>query len=641
MSNKTTSYKTVFLLLVFIFSSQYNRGQTGANTNKDVSSTAHTKYTNSYNLNPRNLPVFTFNYFTLKKYYKNMGVDFLEPGDGTFFDINECKLNINPNSVRLKGRILDSTIRIDLPVSPESAQNLFKLNEEKYIKKYGGDDFLQAKKNYYKTVSFSVKKQEYSKKYYQLWDWKSLNHPPLKKLKNPLSFYDKNLKTIDYDTIQSPFFNADFHKLLDKNTRSKLTFNNKMEILRNGDSFKRKMKLVKNARSSILISLMSYYNDSTSTLMTKELIKKTKEGVKVFLIVEKVWTKLLMKKAMRKFRNSNVVILYASDLVNIEMNRTALFHNKIWVFDQKTAIVGGQNIIESENISSGYNHQNYDLDLLIEGPAVTDIARQSVELLKEYHFERKASKEYVDFIENYEKELEQRYIFETMQKLRGQEHYKDLLSNVDTRLKGVCRFVIQGPHTDRYAVSKAYIFYFKKAQYMIDLTTGKLKIDLKNKIEMSNYNGWSKRIWKQLCNDAAKGVRINMIYNGIDGGYGELSSYLKLRGLKNYNNKKTSERYYRIAEKLDLKAARRNYPFMSYLQKKDHFEIWNYFQYMHAKSWMIDRFVVSIGSFNLDNWSSDRSQESVLICQDKDLAGSYETEYTLDRVNSTPVYVSD
>jgi len=72
-----------------------------------------------------------------------------------------------------------------------------------------------------------------------------------------------------------------------------------------------------------------------------------------------------------------------------------------------------------------------------------------------------------------------------------------------------------------------------------------------------------------------------------------------------------------------------------------HFEIWNYFQYMHAKSWMIDRFVVSIGSFNLDNWSSDRSQESVLICQDKDLAGSYEIEYTLDRVNSTPVYVSD
>jgi phosphatidylserine/phosphatidylglycerophosphate/cardiolipin synthase-like enzyme len=375
--------------------------------------------------------------------------------------------------------------------------------------------------------------------------------------------------------------------------------------------------------------------------MTKELIRKTKEGVKVFLIVEKVWTKLLMKKAMRRFRNSNVVILYASDLVNIEMHRTALFHNKIWVFDQKTAIVGGQNIIQSENISSGYNHQNYDLDLLIEGPAVTDIARHSVELLKEYHFERKAPQEFVDFIENYEKEIEERYITETMEKLRGEEHYKDLLSNKDTRLKGVCRFVIQGPHTDRYAVSKAYIYYFKKAKYLIDLTTGKLKVDLENDIELSNYTGWSKRIWSQLRTDADNGIKINLINNGIDGGYGELSSYLKLKGLKNINNKERSEMYYGISEKLDLKAAKRNYPFTSYLQEKDNIEVWNYFQYMHAKSWMIDRFVVSIGSFNLDNWSSDRSQESVLICQDKKLAGEYEIEYTLGKVNSTPVYVSD
>jgi len=633
-------HKHRITLLVFIFLSIYNYGQDEIYTYNDIS-TENKQYESGIDLNPRNLPVFTFNYNTLINYYKSIGIDFLEPGDRSFYNLNECKISINPYSVRLKGRVLDSTIRIDLPVSPESAQNLFSLNEEKYLRKYGGDDFLEAKKNYYSSVSFSVEKQEYSKKYYQLWDWKSLNYPPLKKLKHSLNFYDKNLNPIDYDTIQSPYFNPDFHKLLDKNTRSNLTFNNRMKILRNRESFQKKMELIKNAKSSIMISLMSYYNDSTSTLMTNELIKKTKEGVKVFLIVEKVWTLLLMKKAMRKFRNSNVVILYASDLINIEMNRTALFHNKIWVFDHHTAIVGGQNIIESENISSGYNHQNYDLDLLIEGPAVTDIAMHSVKLLKEYHFERKAPEEFVDFIENYEKELGQKYITETMKKLRGEEHYKELLSNRDTRMRGVCRFVIQGPNTDRYAVSKAYIFYFKKAGYLIDLTTGKLKIDLDNEIELSNYSGWSKRIWNQLFDDAGKGVRINMIYNGIDGGYGEFSSFLKLRGLKNYDNKKTSERYYRIAEKLDLKAAKRNYPFMSYLQKKDNFEVWNYFQYMHAKSWMIDRFVVSIGSFNLDNWSSDRSQESVLICQDKDLAREYELEYTLDRVNSTPVYVSD
>ncbi len=592
-----------------------------------------------FDLNPHGLSYFNLDFKTLRQYYKENGIDFLERGDLNFYDLNDNKIQIDPNDVRLKARVLDSTIRIDLPVSPESAQHLFKLNEVKYVEKYGGDDFLEAKRNYYKTVGFFIDKQEYSKKYYQLWDWKSLNHPPVRKLTHALEFYDRKLSSIDYDTIQSPFFNADFHKILDKNTGSGLSFGNHMKILLNGDSFQKKMELIKKAKSSILISVMSYYNDSTSTMMTKELIKKTKEGVKVYLIVEKVWTLLMMKKAMKKFKNSDVVIIYADDLMNIEMHRTALFHNKIWVFDQEKAIVGGQNIIESENMSSGYNHKNYDLDMLIEGPAVTDIAYESVKLLRAYHFERKASKEFVDFIDTYEKELESKFITEKMAKLRGKEHYREKLGNKETRLNGVCRFVIQGPQADRYAVSKAYLLYFKKARYRVDLTTGKLKIDLKNENKVDRYSGWSIRIWNQLFEDARKGIDINMIYNGIDGGYGEFSSYLKRMALKNYDHKNLSEWYFGLAERLDLKAAKRNYPSMSYLQQKKNFEVWNYFQYMHAKSFMIDRFIVSIGSFNLDNWSSDRSQESVLICQDKKLAKSYEEEYTLDRVNSTPVYV--
>lgn len=74
---------------------------------------------------------------------------------------------------------------------------------------------------------------------------------------------------------------------------------------------------------------------------------------------------------------------------------------------------------------------------------------------------------------------------------------------------------------------------------------------------------------------------------------------------------------------------------------KENINTWMYFQYMHSKTFMIDRFIVSVGSFNLDNWSADKSQEAVLICQDIELAKEFEYYFTLDRINSTPVLIKN
>ena len=81
----------------------------------------------------------------------------------------------------------------------------------------------------------------------------------------------------------------------------------------------------------------------------------------------------------------------------------------------------------------------------------------------------------------------------------------------------------------------------------------------------------------------------------------------------------------------------KKYPTLKYLQQKENINTWMYFQYMDSKTFMIDWFVVSVGSYNLENWSSDRSQEAVLICQDKKLAKELEYQFILNKVNSTPV----
>lgn len=629
------------LIIYLIINFQSFYGQNESYVMNEFIYNYETNIKSKFNINPDNLKEFGTDYNSLIRYYQNIDINYIEKGKVSFFDLDLKPIDIDIKSVQFLINSRDSTILLDKAVSPESAQNLFILNDKKYVYTYGGDDFLTAKINSYKNLIFSDKNLRYSKKYFQFWDWKSLNHPPLRKLQNPLVFYDKNKTAIDYDTINSPFFNPDFHYLLDKNTNSTLTFGNHLELLRNGDSYQKKIELIKKAKSSILISVMSYYNDKSSTKMTEELIKKSKEGVKVYLIVEKVWTKLMMKKAMRKFKNSGIVIIYANELMNLKKNTVSLFHNKIWIFDNQIAILGGQNIIDSDNISSGYNHQSHDTDMLIEGPAVTDISNSMIEIFERYKYEKKANQQQIDLIKNYQLQNQKRLKLETKEKVRGQENYKEKLKNKETRLDGVCRFVIQGPQTDRYAVSKAFLFYFKHAQQSIDITTGKIRIDFENKVMISNYEGWSKQLWNQLFKNAADGVQINLIQNGIDGGNGEFTNFLKRKVLTEPDNKFIKKYFPPLAERYDLKAARRNYPILYSLQEKENINVWLYFQYMHSKTFMIDRFVVSITSFNFDNWSADKSQESALICQDKEFAKIFEYNFVLDKSNSTPILLKN
>ncbi len=631
--------KRLQLLFLIIITSNYHLlyGQSDSYASNSISFNKNIDTNLNFDINPDNLNNFDTDYNSLIQYYQSIDLNYIKKGEVSFFDLDLKPIDIDINSVEFLVNSRDSIILLNKAVSPESAQNLFILDEQEYISTYGGSDFLTAKTNSYKELKFSLSKLKYSKKYFQFFDWKSLNHPPLKTMQNPLNFYDKSRVAIDYDTINSLYFNPDFHTLLDKNTGSNLTFGNHLELLRNGYSYQKKIELIKKAKSSILISVMSYTNDESSTKMTEELIKKSKEGVIVYLLVEKIWTKLMMKKAMRRFKNSGVVLIYANDLMNFEDHKTALFHNKIWIFDSKTAIIGGQNINDSDNISSGFNHQSHDTDLLVEGPVVSDISNSMIGLLNNYNYKNKSNQQQIKFIEGYQQQIQYRLKSEKEDKLRGQEYYKEVLSNKDSRLRGVCRFIIQGPKTDRFAVSKAYLFYLKHAQNSIDLTTGKISVDIDNKVEISNFEGWSKQIWNQLFKSASEGVRINLIHNGIDGGNGELTNYLRRKVLKEYDNIFFKENIPPLAERLDLFAAKKNYPILSYINDKDNIDVWLYFQYMHSKTFMIDRFVVSIGSYNLDNWSSDKSQESTLICQDKYLAKEFEYYYILDMVNSTPI----
>lgn len=585
---------------------------------------------------------FTTDIENINLYFESENIPFLHQTPSSeleFFNLNYERVMIEPSELKFVINNSDSTIVSERFLAPESIQNLYTLDEIIYINTFDGTDFLDAKKKAFEKQYFSLKTYRYSKDYYQFYDWKSLNHPPVKELKKDLKFYDNKRSAIDYDTIQSEYFSENFHHIVDRLSGTHLTFGNKLKLLENGHAFDKKLELVKNAKKSIFIAVMSYYKDSSAMVMAKELIKKSKEGVHVVLLVEKVWTKLMMKKGLRDFPKNNITVIYADDFLKYDRQDRALFHNKIWIFDEEIAIVGGQNILNSDNISTGFNHQSRDSDLLVEGPAVTDISQSIIEIFERYNYQLKCSEEQIRYIEQFQKNMQNRLSHEYEEKQRGSEIYQEKLENPSTRMAGVCRYIIQGPQNDKNLISKVYLQYLNQVKYKIDLNTGKVNFNINNRDEYSYFEGWEQQLWNKLFDLAEEGKDINLISNGIDGGYGELSNHMKRQSFVKNKKWLFGKAYPFIAKKLDRKAAHRNYPFLRSVQEKDNFDVWFYFQYMHSKSFMIDRFIVSVGSFNLDKWSADKSHESVLICQDKDLSRQYEYNYVLDLVNSTPVPV--
>jgi phosphatidylserine/phosphatidylglycerophosphate/cardiolipin synthase-like enzyme len=64
---------------------------------------------------------------------------------------------------------------------------------------------------------------------------------------------------------------------------------------------------------------------------------------------------------------------------------------------------------------------------------------------------------------------------------------------------------------------------------------------------------------------------------------------------------------------------------------------WQNFQYMHSKLMQIDRTVNLVSSYNLEEWSADKSHEMSVICMDEKLSRQMDESFLRDFANSVPV----
>lgn len=531
-------------------------------------------------------------------------------------------------------------------INPHSISTLFKLDPVQYNSVANAPDFLTAKQKIYKVKHFDPKKVKYDYSLVHLEDWRSLNHPPVEKLGDDLTVWDKDLTPIDPSQIDSPFYTEEFQKKIDEVSNTELSFGNKLELLENGESFKRKIVEVKKAKSSVLMAVMSFFCDQSSKLLEDALIERAQNGVDVKLIVEKVWTKLSSNKCFNRMKNSGVDVRMANDLLK-KGEEMALFHDKFMIIDDRTVIMGGANIMTSDNISTGMNHMNRDNDVIAVGPIASDAMISYAELWRK--FTSKNQKPSLDprvkDISFYEEKAEAMKKADELEALRGKSIYADKLNDKSSRSQGVCRFLNQSPSTDKNKLSKVFIEFISQAQNRMSMTNGNtFYFDLPEHSDKERARDtWNKKLYRSIFSSAERGVKLDIVGNGIDGGYGEASNMFKRIYLKNRFRVNPLPRtiFSFLADFMDKIAAKTNQPFLENLAERKNVRAWTHFQYMHSKKMQIDRIVTMVSSYNLDEWSADKSHESSMICMDDKLNSEMERSFLRDVVNSEPVAITD
>lgn len=530
---------------------------------------------------------------------------------------------------------IDHKLKEAVPIIPEHnpdlIHSLFETDVEQFIRNAGTVDFVGAKKKYYAAQTFSSSTQRFSREYVYPSDWKSLNHNPIRKITLKPEVYGQHFADIDLKSIeQSPLLETSFQNKLDDITGTEMTAGNKMRLLNNGEvSFKEKVRMVNQSKKFFHSIVMVQYCDESSSEIIDAMISRARAGVDVRLMTESVWTKLILKKCLKKLRNGGVKVTLGKGFFNPKTMFT-VHHTKFWIRDGEEAIIGGQNMHDFENTSNGFNNQTRDKDVHVTGPAVTDLQRAYVKIWN--HENKKPDPTMSQYLSS----IEKKEASERAAGLRGKELYDQWLHPSDvSKIPGVCRVLIQGSKTtDTPAIiSKAYIEILKNVKYnmIINTPTFSYKENSKNALDNS-------AIIKAIAEGSKRGVVVDVISNGVDGGWGEAGYQIRLLAKKMRRKGQNTLAF--LLEKLDKTVAiftgRSQVKNIKQALSNTDVDIWLYFNHIHSKQMSFDHIMTSTGSFNLDAHSY-KNHESTMICLDKKLADESLLGFVSDIVNSTPV----
>lgn len=188
----------------------------------------------------------------------------------------------------------------------------------------------------------------------------------------PVIFYVILVGLIKYDQISHQFKPNNLESLVAHSKQE-----HKMVLLNSGlAAFWARLDLIRNAKKSIELEYFIYDLDQASRILTQEVLKKSKEGVKVRIIVDFSMPIFKLNPFVAAFlTKSGVEVKYyntssAFSLFNVQHRS----HRKLLLVDGEKVITGGRNMANDYfEISEHYNF--YDSDVVIEGDIVKAIQK--------------------------------------------------------------------------------------------------------------------------------------------------------------------------------------------------------------------------------------------------------------------------
>lgn len=516
-----------------------------------------------------------------------------------------------------------------LPVSGHNIaeiQALFKLDEKRFVSESGQKDFVSAVRNYYRKQPFDQRNQTYERPYRFLNVWGSLFFPPIKKLKQPLSFYHKEFSDdFDSKTVNSRYFDPEFQKQLDRETQTELTYGNKLRALFNGtESYPEKLRLTREAKKFLYVAVMTLVADGTGRELVRNMVNAKRAGVDVRVITEGLYAGSISNYAIGVLEREGVQVVRVDEKTLSQLNR--VFHNKFWIRDGEEAILGGMNVLSYQNKSDGFNFLNRDTDILVQGPAVTSLLDSFVKLWKKYDTQLRS-------ISLGEYTLATNLAAEQAAGVRGSENYARWLGNPDTRMNGICRTAVQGNNAEPQKNVMLLIRYLEAAQNSFYISSPEIEFELERKLEYED-------IFAQLIKDKASDPDffVSFIANGFDGGLGEKGIFLRST-IQDANL--VGDRYlvHMLTPMVDEDGRHVSRAVRTTIEPlvKAGVNGFQYFNYIHAKQFYFDRILVGIGSWNFDKYSANNNHECMIFCLDEQLRLQIENQIVMDMINSVPI----
>jgi phosphatidylserine/phosphatidylglycerophosphate/cardiolipin synthase-like enzyme len=506
-------------------------------------------------------------------------------------------------------------------------QDLYTLNQDTFVVRSGAADFLAASRAAYAAWPFDQRRGVPVMPYRTLAAWGGLFYPPIKHLDHGLAFYDTRLGSdASAEWGGSAYFDPTFQEALDHETQTSLTAGNTLRALFNGvQSYPEKLRLVRGARSLLYVGVMAIVADSSGRALVKEMVARKRAGVDVRVIVDDFYTFSISSFAIGVLEREGILVARVADKRLNQMDR--MFHNKFWIRDGEEAILGGMNVLDYENTSTGFDFQNRDTDVLFSGPAVTDLLADFIGLWKRYDRQGRP-------IAAAESLMIVRKSAERAAGLRGSEHYAAWLNDPATRTHGLCRVAVQGDDADTQTIATLLTRYAEKAQHSFLVKTPGIECTLAG--PPSSAIDVLANVMLNKCRQP--GFHGTFITNGADGGWGESTIFLRSRV---WDSELIGDPMWVDVMTPVIDGAGREVAQATRRVTRPFCEagahVYEYMNYIHSKEFSFDRLLVGIGSWNFDPYSADNNHECAIFCLDDALRQQMERQIVLDLVNSVPV----